>query len=156
MLLISQVDLELFFNENYLTFLILGGLLVVMISYRDVPLPAAGNFLLIIFVLFIMSVASGLETWAKVSPDRIHVRLITSVIHYILQPFVIYLELITIIPWGAKKEQVCGEGTKMPARFLPDRKTLLLLSLPIIFNTAIYLLAPFSGDLVFHFPHRHG
>jgi sensor histidine kinase YesM len=151
MLLISQVDLELFFNENYLTFLILGGLLVVMFSYRDVPLPAAGNFLLIIIVLFIMSVANGLETWAKVSPDRIQVRIVTSVIHYILQPFVIYLELLTIIPRGDIKEQVYGGGTKMPRRFLPDQKTLLLLSLPIIFNTAIYLLAPFTRDLVFHF-----
>lgn len=128
------MNLEIFFNENYLVFLLLGGLLIVMYAYRGVKLPASRNFVLLIFIILAMCVASGIETWACDSPDRALIRTIVSVIHYILQPFVIYLELVIIMPEG-KNTFSCR----------------LLLALPIIINSIIYLIAPFTGDLVFNY-----
>lgn len=125
--------MELYINENYFTFLLLGGLLIVMLAYRDVHLPATRTFLIIILVLFLMSAASSLESWAVVSPDRESIRILASIIHYILQPLVIYLELIIIMPEGSTS----------------DVRKRILLALPLLINTCIYLIAPFSGTLVF-------
>ena len=82
----SLRDLGLLISENYLTFLLLGGLLVVMYAYRDIHLPATRNFLFIILVLFLMSIANSLERWAVLSPDRRTMRIAMSVLHYCLQP----------------------------------------------------------------------
>ncbi|MBR2547293.1 MAG: histidine kinase [Eubacterium sp.] len=129
------MDLELLISENYITFLLLGGILIVMYAYREVRLPATGNFLLIIAVLFLMAVSNNVERWASMSPDRIEIRTLMSVIHYVLQPLVIYLELVIIMPVDE-------------AHF---RKRNLLLALPLILNTVIYLTAPFMGTLVFSY-----
>ena len=132
----SQIDLELFLNENYLTFLLLGGLLIVMNAYHNVPVKADRNFLLIILVLLVMSIDNSLETWATYSPERIDFRMATSVIHYILQPFVIFLELVIILP---------------PSRGHTGKVKQFLLFIPILLNTLIYLAAPFTGGVVFSF-----
>ena len=129
----SLRDLGLLISENYLTFLLLGGLLVVMYAYRDIHLPATRNFLFIILVLFLMSIANSLEQWAVLSPDRRTMRIAMSVLHYCLQPCVIWLELIIIIPRTDRNY---------------NRK-IFLLSLPLIVNTIIYLIAPWAGELVF-------
>ncbi len=129
----SQIDLGLLISENYLTFLLLGGLLVMMYAYRDIRLPATRNFLFIILVLFLMSIANNLERWAALSPDRRTMRIAMSVLHYCLQPCVIWLELIIIIPRTARNH----------------RQKIFLLSLPLIVNTIIYLIAPWAGELVF-------
>lgn len=134
-LISAYMDLEFLIKENYFTFLILGGLLIVMYAYRKVHLPATGNFLLIIAVLFLMSISSSVELWAAQSPDRADIRMLMSVIHYVLQPLVIYLELVIIIP----KEEMYDWWKR------------LLLALPLIANTVIYLIAPFTGTLVFRF-----
>ena len=130
---ISHTDLVSLITANYITFLILGGLLIMMLVYRDVHLPATRNFLIIIIVLFVMCVTSGLDRWAVLSPDRTAVRMAASVLHYILQPLVIFLELVIIIPDG---------GTAA-------RPRRMLLELPLLINTAIYLSAPFAGKMVF-------
>lgn len=147
MLLINQIDLQLFISENYFTFLLLGGLLIVMFAYRDMPIPATGNFLLIIFILFVMCVVNSIERWATYSPDRIEIRMISSVIHYILQPFVIYLELLIIIP----EVQLSGRDEHDVSVRRKKQLNRLILSFPIIFNTVVYLIAPFTGGLVFSF-----
>ena len=118
---ISHTDLVSLITANYITFLILGGLLIMMLVYRDVHLPATRNFLIIIIVLFVMCVTSGLDRWAVLSPDRTAVRMAASVLHYILQPLVIFLELVIIIPDG---------GTAA-------RPRRMLLELPLLINTAI-------------------
>ena len=133
------MDLELFFNENYLVFLLLGGLLVIMYAYRDVRLPASRNFVMIIFTLLAMCLASGIEAWARDSSSRELFRMGASVVHYILQPLVIYLEL-TII---------------MPGRETASSKNKLLLALPILINSIIYLIAPFTGSLVFNYDENY-
>ena len=129
----SNADLVSLITANYTTFLILGGLLIMMLVYRDVHLPATKNFLIIIIVLLFMGISYSLDRWAVLSPERIAVRMIASVIHYILQPLVIYLELVIIIPGD--------ENSARPRR--------LLLALPMLINTAVYLAAPFAGKLVF-------
>ncbi len=129
----SHADLLSLITANYLTFLILGGLLVMMLVYRDVRLPATKNFLIIIIVLLAMCISSSLDRWAVLSADRAFIRMVASVIHYILQPLVIYLELVIIIPDDDN----------------PVRPRHLLLQLPIIINTVIYLAAPLAGKLVF-------
>lgn len=129
----TLADFSIFINENYLTYLILGGLLVVMLAYRDTRLPATKNFAFILVVIFLMSIANSLEMWSTFSPDREKLRVIASVIHYILQPFVFYLELVIIMPEADRK----------------NRLRLFLISLPIIVNTLVYAIAPFTGGLVF-------
>lgn len=130
---ISHADLASFIAENYITYLILGGLVIVMIAYRGVRLPAVRNYQLIVLVLLLMSLAFSFERWSTLSPDRINVRIAASVIHYILQPLVIWLELIVIMPES--------ERSGRSGRFL--------LALPAIINAVIYLAAPFAGHLVF-------
>lgn len=129
----SQTDLRMLISENFITFLLLGGLLVVMYAYRDAHLPATRNFLFIIIVLFLMSAANSLERWAVLSPDRRDMRIAMSVLHYCLQPCVIWLELAIIIP---------RKGPQYRVKFL-------LFSLPLLLNTIIYLIAPWTGELVF-------
>ena len=125
--------LNVIISENYITFLLLGGLLVVMYAYRDIHLPATRNFLLIILVLFLMSVSNSLERWAVLSPDRRTMRIAMSVLHYCLQPYVIWLELVIIMPQADRKR----------------RLKMFLLSIPLLWNTIVYLIAPWVGKLVF-------
>lgn len=127
----SAVDIEYLISANYAAFLMLIGLFIIMYVYRDVKLPASKTFVLIAAVLFCMCIAHSLEGWALLSPDRHDVRVFSSVVHYVLQPFVIYFELIVLLPDHMSKRQK------------------LLFSLPIAINTLIYLIAPFTRELVF-------
>lgn len=122
-----------FLKDNFLVILILGGLLICMYVYRDTKIPASNNFLLIILITIAMCIASTVELWACEDVSRYDIRMIASVVHYILQPFVIYLELIII----------------MPEKTSTNNK--LLLGLPIIINTIVYLIAPFTNGIVFRF-----
>ena len=127
----SHTDLMVRVSSNYSAFLMLGGLFILMYVYRDVHLPASRTFLLIGFVLLAMCISTCLESWALLSSDRSRVREAASVVHYVLQPFVIYFELIVLLPDHMSKRQK------------------LLFSLPIAINTLIYLIAPFTRELVF-------
>lgn len=129
---ITDADIEALLGENYLAFLLLGALLIIMYTYRNVTLPAGRVFALIAAALFVMCVASCIERWAILSPDRANVRAFASVLHYIVQPLVIYLELRVLSP---------HERT--------DKRFILLATAPLIINTCIYLAAPFAGRLVF-------
>ena len=133
MAFISQMDFRLLISENFLTFLLLGGLLVVMYAFRDSHLPATRNFLFIILVLVLMSFSNSLERWAVQSPDRRTMRIAMSVLHYCLQPSVIWLELVIVLPRADPKY----------------RLKLFWLSLPLLINAAIYLAAPWTKELVF-------
>ena len=136
---ISHADLRQFFSENCFSFFLIGALLVVIFAYRDIRLPATGNFLFIILVLFLMIVSASLERWAVLSESRRSVRITMSVTHYVLQPFVIWLELISITPQKIGKH----------------RLKMFLLSLPVFCNAFIYLIAPLSGRLVFWFDRNY-
>ena len=138
--LFEQFDFGLFIRETYFAFLLLGGLLVIMRAYRDVRLPDAGNFKNIVLVLFLMTVANGLERCARVSADGRELRFAMSVVHYCLQPCVIWLELVIIMPEAVKRR----------------RLNMLLLSLPLIFNTAVYLTAPLTGESVIWYSRDNG
>ena len=127
----TTLDLQFLISENYMALLILGGLLVMMYAYKEVRLPASKTFLLIATVLLLLCISDSLESWAILSPDRRNIRTIASIFHYILQPLVIYLELIVLMPNGKGKNH------------LP------LLSLPLAINTLIYLAAPLTDKLVF-------
>ena len=100
----ASMGLEFLISENYLAFLMLGGLLIIMYAFRKVHLPASRTFLLIALVLFAMCIASSLERWAVQSPDRYEVRVAASVVHYVLQPLVIYLEIIVLLPPPIRKK----------------------------------------------------
>ena len=130
--LLSQEDVSAFIGESYLGYLLLGGLLLVMHSYRNVKLPAAKAFRIIAIILLFMCLASSLERWAIMSYDRLNVRIFASVVHYIIQPLVIYMELLVLSPPQTGRNR---RG--------------FLLTLPLIINTLIYLAAPFAGHLVF-------
>ena len=132
---ISQLDFVRLVSENYITLLLLAGLVIIMIAYRENRLAATKNFQHIIVIILLMSISFSAERWAIDSPDRIDVRIWASVIHYLLQPFIIYFELVIIMPPGELK----------------DRTKKWLLALPIIINSAIYLAAPFAGTLVFSY-----
>ena len=127
----TTLDLQYLISENYLALLIMGGLIVMMFAYREVHLPASKTFILITIVLFLLCLSNSLEGWSIMSQDRVNIRITSSVIHYILQPLVIYLELIVLMSYENNK------------------KRLFLLSLPLLINTLIYLIAPFTNELVF-------
>ena len=124
-------DFFFLLRENYIAFLMLGGLVVIMFVYHNVHLPASGAFYLIAAVLFVMCLANSFERWATLSPDRHSVRLAASVIHYVLQPLVIYLEVAVLLS---------------P---LHRMRHLILSALPLVANAVIYLFAPLAGKLVF-------
>lgn len=127
----TTLDLQYLISENYLALLIMGGLIVMMFVYREVHLPASKTFILITIVLFLLCLSNSLESWSIMSQDRVNIRITSSVIHYILQPLVIYLELIVLMSYENNKNK------------------LIILSLPLLINTLIYLIAPFTNELVF-------
>lgn len=133
----THSELALLISSNYSAFLMLGGLFVMMYVYRDSQLPASRTFKLIGFILFVMCVSTCIEDWAILSPDRIPVRVAASVAHYILQPLVLYLELVVLLP----------------RRMSGSLKALI--ALPVAANTVIYLIAPFAGHLVFWYGNNH-
>lgn len=127
----SLGDIGFMLSENYSAFLLLSGLIIIMYAYRDVRLPASRTFTVIAVVLLLMCAMFSLEHWAALSPARHGLRLFASIMHYILQPFVIYLEIIVLLP----------------SYFGNMGRTIV--TLPLLINTAIYLAAPFAGELVF-------
>ena len=129
----SLGDIGFIFGENYSAFLLLGGLFIIMFAYRDVHLPASRTFVVIAFALLAMCILFGLEHWAALSPARHDLRVATSILHYILQPFVIYLEIVVLLPPYFGKLR----------RFI--------VALPLLINAFIYLIAPLTGELVFRF-----
>ena len=133
----SAVDIEYLISGNYMAFALLFGLIIMMYAYRDVKLPASRTFVLIAVVLFTMCVSHSVEYWAMLSPSRHDARLVASTLHYVLQPFVIFLELIVLIP--------------------PDFNAFkkILFTIPIFFNTIVYLAAPFAGHLVFWYDENY-
>lgn len=135
----SLENLEQMLTENYLAFLLLGALLVVMLAYRDVHLPIAISFRLVFAMLLLATLSTCLERWAITSPELVNVRVGASVAGYILQPLVLYLELAIIMPWTAQMHN---------ARWA-------LITLPIALNTFIYALAPVTGDLVFYYDEHY-
>lgn len=130
-----MIDLRILVSENFMAFLLLGGLLTIMYAYREVTLPASNAFKIIIVALFLMCIFDSLEHWACNSPDRLTLRIASSIIHYIIQPLIICMELAVLIPNTANPED--------------SRKVQFLYCLPAIINGLIYLIAPFSGELVF-------
>lgn len=127
-----HADVSALIGENYLAYLLLGGLLIVMFSYRDVQLPAGKAFRLIAAVLFVMCISNSIERWAVLSPDRIGVRIAASLMHYIFQPLVLYLELAVLIP-----QRPGSNGKKV------------LLALPLIINACIYMASLLEEHKVF-------
>ena len=128
----THADITTLIGENYLACLLLGGLLVVMFSYRNVQLPASRSFKLIVLVLLVMCISSGIERWAVLSPDRESVRIAASVVHYMIQPLVLYLELVVLTPLHQRK----GNG-------------IVVLSIPLIINACIYMASLFTDQKVF-------
>lgn len=131
--------LQILLNENYIALLVLAVLMVIMYAYRDLHIPASKNFLVIKAVIFLMCIAHSLERWALLSPEHIDIRIIASIIHYILQPLVIYLELIIVIP----------QEDRM------DKLKMALLTLPMAINSVIYLISPFTNQLVFWYDENY-
>ena len=125
-------DIRFLVSENYIAFLILGGLLVIMYAYREVSLPASKTFRLIAFALFVMCIFDIVERWAASSYDRLNIRVFASVVHYIVQPLIIYLELAVLVPHKHS-----------------NKLSSIIHSFPIFINSLIYLVAPFTGELVF-------
>ena len=132
---VIQADIALLISENYFSFMIICGLLILMYAYRDVHLPASRNYRLIVLVLLFMSIANSVDCWAALSVDRVNIRFAASLAHYILQPLVIYLELLTIIP-----DSKCA-----------DKAYRFMLAVPAVINAVIYLLSPLKPGLVIWF-----
>lgn len=133
MSILSHINYREFLNDNYFSFLLLGGLLVIMLAYRNIHPPATRNYIAMIIVLFIMNIAGSFEAWARNDPSLVNVRVFSSVIHYIMQPLTLYLEVLLIIPGSEYMKKVNN----------------FVLAIPVFANTIIYLIAPFTGTLVF-------
>ena len=129
------MNFALLLNENYLVYLLLTGLLVIMYIYKDNGPTDNWIFINIAIILVAMSIADGVERWALLSPDRSNIRVAASVVHYLLQPLALYLELAVVMPQQENR----------------NRALILVLRLMIVVNTFIYLLAPFAGELVFYY-----
>ena len=102
-----------------------------MYVYRDVSLPASRTFKLITAALLILCIFDVIETWATYSQERHNIRVLASVVHYVFQPLIIFLELVVLVPPQTNK------------------KTVAIYTLPLLVNTLIYLFSPIAGKLVF-------
>ena len=123
---LSLID---YIGHTYLTLLMLFGLGAAMLANRDNTHLRSKYYVLFIITLFLISSSDYLELWAHEEIARIPVRIVTSVIGYVLQPVLILLGLVLIRP--------------------PKQKREYLIAVPAALNAVIYLAAPFTGGLVF-------
>lgn len=123
-----------FITSNYVTILLILSLFVVMHAYNDLKIPAASLFPAAAFLLFISCIASFVDSTISELPypDYVplaNVRLIASIIGYIVRP--LYILLVSTI-------------------LITNKKIKFSLFIPAAINTIIYSIAPFTGNLVFY------
>ena len=123
-----------FFTVNFMTLMILSALLAVMAVNRRTKLPAADLYFLaigLLFVILIADTASNLATERKFDvslPTLVKIRTIADATSYILRPFIIFTEVLII---------------------LPNRRYKALCAIPAAVNTIIYSTAFTDSKLAF-------
>ena len=121
-------------SENFLTFSILFILSVLMIANRKTQIPATRLFPIGIAAIALISLSASASKHIdlilpQTAPNQTALTVL-AIFRYIARPCVIFFELTIIVP---------------------DLKYKVLAALPLIFNSVIYLISPFAGELVFRF-----
>lgn len=127
-----------FFVSNYLTLVILFFLAIVLYVNKGVKIPAAGlvkTIVVLIIVLEILDYADDvLYGKAACQIDipfelRTKLRMIAATLAYVMRPFIIMLELFVICP---------------------EKKARMLLTIPTIINSCIYLPTLIDKPIAFY------
>ena len=118
-------------GESYISCMMIVGLGITMYINRHIKIPGNRIFAALIVMLLSITLIDQLEAWAAVDSRHFTLRVVFSILGYILKPVLILTVSLAIRP--------------------PSRKSAVLLSLPAIANTLIYSLAPVFHPLVFWF-----
>ena len=116
-----------YLSENFITLLVLAGLIVIIIS-NDTPLEVAKNYIPTIICILVDTVVVFLEVWASHNPGHETLRFWMSVINYIMIPAILLFEVILIAPSKLARN---------------------LAIIPAAVNSIIYLLSPLTDGFVF-------
>ena len=126
-----------YLQTNYMTVLLLITMGIIMLVYKDYDIPASSIVPIALMLVVIGSVSYFISDWCsdytslhqgEDISSYVTLRRIASVTNYVSQPLSMMLQLYLIVP---------------------KVKHSLYLALPAIFNTVVYLIAPFTGLLVF-------
>ena len=124
---------------SYSTLVLLISLIMIMIANKKVKLPASQYFYLAILVIFVLTLTTYLTNWAA---DVVHythrenmnayrqIRWTASIADNILRPVPIMLELMLLVPTQSQRR---------------------MSTIPAAVNAIIYLTAPLTNGLVFHY-----
>ncbi len=124
-----------YFIQNFMPLMIILAILAMMYVNRDVKIPAANLFLVVIGALIVLTLISTFNSLTDINgaaPEKVAliVRLhtITSALSYILRPCLIMLEILIV---------------------LNDSRFRILYSIPAVINGIIFATALFGGRIAF-------
>ena len=124
-----------FLTTNFMTLMILSGLIAVIIMNRDSKLPASDLFFLSIALLFAVIISDWLNDMATIQAlpfsksTQISIKTAASAMSYIIRPFIIFTELLIILP-----------GWRYKALF----------AIPAAVNTVVYSTAFTGSHIAFY------
>jgi len=126
-----------YLQANYMTVLLIITMGIIMLVYKDYDIPATSIVPIAIVIVLIGSVSYFVSDWCS-DYTSLHqgedistyvlIRRIASVTNYVSQPLAMMFQFFLIIP---------------------KAKHSIYLALPAIFNTLVYLIAPFTENLIF-------
>ena len=126
-----------YLQDNYMTILLILTLVIVNFVYKDYDIPATSMIPIAVVLVLLGSVSYFLSEWAS-QYTTVHqgedlsnyllLRRIASVVNYVLQPLSMMLQTFIILP-------------KTKYRFY--------IAIPAILNAILYIIAPFTDNLVF-------
>ena len=126
-----------YLQTNYMTVLLIITMGIIMLVYKDYDIPVSSMVPIAIVLVLIGSVSYFISDWCSAYTyahqgedisNYVLVRRIASVTNYVSQPLSMMFQFFLIIP---------------------KEKHSIYLALPAIFNTVVYLIAPFTGKLIF-------
>ena len=123
---------------NYITLIIMLVLAATMFTNRGFSIPSSMYFNIIAILVFAVTIFEYLDLMTqgltRYMPeafslnDRIIIRTVVCTAMYMIRPFIIFLEIIAVVP---------------------GRRNHLLLSVPAVFNALLFLPAAFGARFVF-------
>ena len=124
-------------QNNYMTLLLILTLVIVNFAYKDYDIPATSMVPIAVVLVLIGSISYFLSDWAS-NYTELHqgenisnyllLRRIASVVNYVIQPLSMMLQTFIILPKGKHRFHI---------------------AIPAILNSIIYIIAPFTDNLVF-------
>ena len=128
-----------FLTDNFMSLIILIGLIVIIAVNRDTEIPGARYFHIAIILLLISIIAESAAMWAGGQTpvpfpasdiERIaRIRTWANTVNYVIRPFVVMTGVLIVSPRAGKKK--------------------FLIAIPAMLNAAVYLTALFGSHAAF-------